>query len=168
MSDGYDGRAIANFVLDYCDELSRAVTHLSLQKILFFCHAWHLVSFQSPLIQQKFEAWEFGPVLPYIYHEFKKFDRSPIASRSTSLNRSDGSRQVVLYNFDHDVESHLKEVIRFYSRMRAIDLVELSHAKGGPWYVVWNHAGQVNPGMRIDNTKIREFYSSTPPPFTLQ
>ena len=33
----------------------------------------------------------------------------------------------------------------FYSRLRAGDLVELSHAEGGPWHLVWNHGGNVDP-----------------------
>lgn len=54
----YDGRAIANFVLDYCDQKGRSVTHLALQKLVYFCHVWSLVHFKQPLVKHKFEAWE--------------------------------------------------------------------------------------------------------------
>ena len=59
----YDGRAVANFVLDFCDQHQRGITNLSLQKIVYFCHVWSLIEFDRPLVKQRFEAWQYGPVL---------------------------------------------------------------------------------------------------------
>jgi uncharacterized phage-associated protein len=168
MTQGYDGRAIANFVLDYCDSRGRRVTNLALQKIVYFCHVWSLIELGRPLIRHKFEAWEFGPVLPYLYREFKSYDRSPIVGRATQLDPIDGKHRVVAYDFDPDTDSLLHRIAGFYSQLRAGDLVELSHALGGPWHAVWNHGGAVNPGMKIDDRKIVEFYSKAAPPFLIQ
>jgi len=168
MDIGHDGREIANFVLDFCDGQGRAVTNLSLQKIVYFCHVWSLIELDRPLIRHKFEAWDFGPVLPYLYREFKSFDRSPIVSRATKIDSNDGRQRLVLYNFDSQTDSLLRKVVRFYSTMRAGDLVELSHADGGPWHSVWNHQGSINPGMKIDDRKIIEFYSKVGKPFSIQ
>ncbi len=148
---GYDGRAIANFILDRCDQRQRIVTHLALQKLVYFCHAWSLVELQRPLIRHKFEAWEFGPVLPYLYREFKEFDRSPIIARATWIDPVDGSPRVIPYDLDGATHSLLSNVVDFYSRMRAGDLVALSHAEGGPWHAAWHHGGSVNPGMKIED-----------------
>ncbi|RYG87308.1 MAG: DUF4065 domain-containing protein [Alphaproteobacteria bacterium] len=168
MSLGYDGRAIANYILDYCDGRGRRVTNLALQKLVYFCHVWALISRGKPLIRHKFEAWEFGPVLPYLYRSFKNFDRSPITSRAMQIDPTDGQQRVVGYDFDAETESLLEETVEFYSRLSAGMLVDLSHADGGPWHSVWNHAGKVNPGMKIDDDSIVEFYSKVPPPFTTQ
>ena len=165
---GYDGRAVANYVLDYCDGRGIKVTNLSLQKIVYFCHVWSLISLGKPLVRHSFEAWSFGPVLPYLYREFKGYDRSPIGGRATHLDIADGKQRVVEYKFDSEFESLLPDVVAFYSRLSAGDLVELSHAEGGPWFRVWNHGGLVNPGMKIDESDILEFYSKVPVPFTLQ
>lgn len=168
MSEGYDGRAIANFVLDYCERRGRSVTNLSLQKIVYFCHVWSLIDLGRPLVRHKFEAWEFGPVLPYLYREFKDHDRSPIMKRATMLDASDGRARVARYDLDPATDSLLRRIVDFYSRMSASDLVKLSHADGGPWHRVWFHGGNVNPGMRIDDSAIREFYSTVPRPFSIQ
>lgn len=165
---GHDGRAIANFVLDYCEHRNRPVTHLALQKLVYFCHVWSLIELTRPLLRHRFEAWEFGPVLPYLYREFKDFDRAPIARRATGIDPTDGSARVVQYDLDSETDSLVRRTIEFYSRMRASDLVELSHAKGGPWHVAWNHGGVVNPGMKIDDAKIVEFYSKAARPFSIQ
>ena len=168
MTAGYDGRAIANFVLDFCDSRNRKVTNLALQKIVYFCHVWSLIELNRPLVRHKFEAWEYGPVLPYIYREFKKFDRSPIVGRATRIDPADGIHRVVEYNFDSEVDSLVNEIADFYSRLRPGDLVDLSHAEGGPWHRVWNHGGAANPGMKIDDAKIVEFYSKAVRPFSIQ
>ena len=78
MIEAHDGRAIANFILDYCDSRGSRVTNLALLKLVYFCHVWSLIKLGRPLVRHKFEAWELGPVLPYLYRAFKKFDRAPI------------------------------------------------------------------------------------------
>jgi uncharacterized phage-associated protein len=129
---------------------------------------WSLVFFGRPLIRHKFEAWEFGPVLPYLYREFKEQDRAAIDRRATHLDPIDGSKRVVVYQFDPDTDQLLRQVVDFYSRLEVGDLVKLSHAKGGPWYTVWYHGGAINPGMKIDDKEIATFYSKAPPPFPIQ
>lgn len=166
--DGFDGRAVANFILDVSSQNGREITNLALQKIVYFCHVWSLVLLGRPLIKQEFEAWKHGPVLQYLYHQFKNCDRRPINERAQKLDQATGSQVVVEYRFDSDIESLLHKVVVTYSRFSAGELVEISHEKGGPWDKVWNHQGQVNPGMRICNQEIVDFYSRVKPPFTLQ
>jgi uncharacterized phage-associated protein len=88
----YDGRAVANFVLDACSGQRIAVSNLALQKLVYFCHVWTLIEHGRPLIKQRFEAWEYGPVLPYLYREFKAYDRSPITGRATKIDPANGDQ----------------------------------------------------------------------------
>jgi uncharacterized phage-associated protein len=164
----YDGRAIANFVLDHAERAGVTVTNLSLQKIVYFCHVWSLISLQRPLVKHSFEAWEYGPVLQYVYREFKGFGASAITGRARRLEPLAGRPEIVPYAFDQETLEMLKQVVNFYVRLSASMLVELTHAEGGPWHKVWNHAGKVNPGMRIDNRDIAGFYARVSTPFTLQ
>ncbi|MHC6154814.1 Panacea domain-containing protein [Bradyrhizobium elkanii] len=164
----YDGRAVANFVLDKCAERGAQVSNLSLQKIVYFCHVWSLIELKSPLVAHRFEAWEYGPVLPYLYREFKSFDRSPIRARAMRIDPLTGRSAVVQYDFDLTTRDVLTKVVEFYSRLRPSDLVELTHAVGGPWYTVWNHSGAINPGMKISDDQIVSFYSKRVPKFILQ
>lgn len=164
----YDGRAVANFILDHCDGQDRSVSNLSMQKIIFFCHAWSLITLKEPLVKQNFEAWEFGPVLQYLYREFRSFDRFPIQSRATKLNPFTGVKEVVGYHFPPHTVEFLRSIIDFYSQLAPGDLVQLSHVEGGPWHKVWFHKGKVNPGMKIDNEEIAAFYAKAPRPYVLQ
>lgn len=156
----FDGREIANFVLDFCDNKNVSITQLSLQKIVFFCHAWSLVKLGKPLVKQQFEAWEHGPVLQYLHREFKSYKDQPIVSRAQKLNPYTGEKVIAEYEFDAQTQDLLEQVVAFYCPLSVYQLVELTHVRGGPWDKVWHHGGRVNPGMKIDNEDIANFYSS--------
>lgn len=164
----YDGRAVANFVLDQCDAAGVAVSHLALQKIVYFCHVWSLIELGQPLVRQSFEAWEHGPVLQYLYREFKGFGSAPVRGRAGQIDPRNGQQVVVSYDFAEPTRELLTKVVAIYSRFSASTLRELSHAPGGPWDQVWHHGGKINPGMRIDNRDIEQFYSRMRWPVTLQ
>lgn len=164
----FDGREIANFVLDRCELRQRPVTNLSLQKLVYFCHAWSLTRFNKPLVRHSFEAWQHGPVLQYLYREFKEFDDRPITSRARKLDPVTGQRRVAEYAFDPTMQAMLEQVVDFYSQLSAFDLVRLTHVNGGPWEKVWHHEGVVNPGMKINDDEIARFYGRINAPFVAQ
>lgn len=155
----YDGRAIANAVLDAAERNDISLSNLSLQKVLFFCHAWHLVDTGQPLIKHQFEAWQHGPVLQFIYRQFKKFERAPVTERATRMNPLTGETEIARAEIDLETLERIDRVVTFYGRLEPWDLVELSHKKGGPWDTVWNNGGEINPGMKIEHDAIKEFYS---------
>lgn len=164
----YDGRAVANFVLDQCDAAGVAVSHLALQKIVYFCHVWSLIELGQPLVRQSFEAWEHGPVLQYLYRGFKGFGSAPVRGRACQMDPRTGQQVTVSYDFADPTRVLLTRVVAIYSRFSASTLRELSHAPGGPWDRVWHHGGKINPGMRIDNRDIEHFYSRMRWPVTRQ
>lgn len=164
----YDGRAVANFVLDFCAQKDRPVTNLALQKIIYFCHVWTLIQLERPLVKQGFEAWPFGPVLQHVYREFKEFDKHPIDKRATKLDRFSGKAVVAEYDFEDELQQLLGRIVDFYSQLRASDLVELSHITGGPWDQIWNHSSTINPGMVIKDDLIVDFYSKSVGQFSVQ
>src|SRR6266487_3327345 len=118
----HDGRAVANFILDFCDARTRRITHIHLQKLVYFCHVWSLIELRRPLVKHKFEAWDYGPVLPYLYREFKVFEQHPINKRATRIEPLDGSSRIVEYDFDQPTSILLDRVTDFYSQLRAGDL----------------------------------------------
>ncbi len=47
------------------------MSHLKLQKLLFYCDAYHLAYFGEELINDNFEAWMHGPVCRRVFDELK-------------------------------------------------------------------------------------------------
>lgn len=164
----YDGRAVANYVLKFARCHGRDVTNLSLQKIVYFCHVWSLIKNGKPLLKHQFEAWQFGPVVQYLYRDFRDFGDRNIDQLATQLDKFTGERTEVPCEFDPLTEDLLECVVDFYIRLTPSQLVALSHVEGGPWDQVWNHGGKIKAGMKIDDHKIVEFYSRIPTPFTIQ
>jgi len=164
----HDGRAIANLVLDHADRAGWPVTNLKLQKLVYFCHVWSLIDLGRPLVRHSFEAWEHGPVLQYLYQEFKAYGAGPITGRASQLDPRTGSRVTANCQLDDRTRELLERVLNFYGRVATALLVDLTHVEGGPWHKVWHHTSSVQPGMKIDDQEIRRFYSRLPVPFSVQ
>lgn len=53
----------AKDVAAYILEKKGSLTGYQLQKLLYYCQAWNLVCYGSPLFDDSIEAWEHGPVV---------------------------------------------------------------------------------------------------------
>ena len=60
------------------NEEREGVTNLKLQKLLYLAQAYFLAKMGRPIFANTIEAWEFGPVVPDVYHKFKKNGSDPI------------------------------------------------------------------------------------------
>ena len=49
-----------------------------MQKVLYLSHRVCLGRYKTPLLPAPFEAWDFGPVQPILYHKLKRFGASPV------------------------------------------------------------------------------------------
>jgi uncharacterized phage-associated protein len=128
----------------------QSMTNLAAQKLAFFCHGWHLALNDAPLVDEEFEAWKLGPVLPSLYHTFKAFSSNPIPANhpivqeQTPLDPGSPSSALV------------DQVLAAYAPFTSAQLVTLSHTSDGPWYQVWNDPS--NPGT-ISNLAIQEYFA---------
>ncbi|MDR0655867.1 MAG: DUF4065 domain-containing protein [Treponema sp.] len=53
---------------------SLPVDNLKLQKLLYYSQAVHIVSHnKTPLFPEAIEAWDYGPVVPEVYREYKAY-----------------------------------------------------------------------------------------------
>ncbi|MDR1104784.1 MAG: DUF4065 domain-containing protein [Treponema sp.] len=67
---------------------SLPVDNLKLQKLLYYSQAVHLtLNDRAPLFPEPIEAWDYGPVVPSVYHEYKSygFDILPPADEPVNL-----------------------------------------------------------------------------------
>lgn len=158
MESHHDVRAIANFVLDLAQEKRLPIFNISINKIVFFLHSDFLVETGKPLVSAKSEAWQYGPVYRELYGLFEKFDDQPIVEKATKMDPRTGERLVCEAILTYEERCFLESRANQYIRIAPFDLVHLSHVRGGPWDVVYNHDGTTNPGMKIDNETIKQHY----------
>jgi uncharacterized phage-associated protein len=149
--------AVANFILDLADKERRSVSHLKLQKLLYFCYAWYAGNNNEPLFGDDFEAWQYGPVAREIYGQFARFGSSPIASRAfePDANPWDDAPAAVT---DQNVRDAVEQVWNAYKDKGVSWLVDASHAKSEPWGIVVSKSGSVRK-QRIPFETVRQVYA---------
>lgn len=128
-----------------CSLSNWAVTNLKLQKILYFVNLVHLGRSREPLVDEQFEAWDYGPVLPSVYHHLKLFGIDPIKDRfyETSIIQ------------DTEEAKILEEAWRSLKNKQGWELVGMTHVKNGAW--AKNYIPQRN--ITISNDDILEEYN---------
>lgn len=109
----------------------QTVTNFSLQKLAYFCHGWHLAFLNAPLVNERFQAWLLGPLLPTLFHTYKPFSCNPISATHPIV-----SRQAFL-PADSDSAQLIDAVLDTYGEFSSTKLVALSQEAGGPWEQVW-------------------------------
>jgi len=82
----YDPRALANCILDATAVRGFGVTNMALNKIIYFSHGWYLALHDHPLVSVSFEAWDYGPVILLLYHQFKRYGDQDISTRATRID----------------------------------------------------------------------------------
>ena len=84
----------------------------------------------EPLVQNRIEAWQYGPVIPDVYRKFRPQGASP--------SRIDPAFPAV--NNTDDVD-FLEQIYNIYGQMSPFRLSELTHQSGGPWEAVLKWGG---------------------------
>jgi uncharacterized phage-associated protein len=102
------------------------ISHMKLQKLVYYCQGFHLALYGSSLFPEQIEAWIHGPVCPRLYHALKIYGSSPIAAiiDPDRINLSDREKNLAIMVYDS------------YGQYSAARLREMTH-KEGPWNKTW-------------------------------
>ncbi len=122
----------ANTFLSFYFNEEKPVTNLDIQKISYIAYAHYLVIKKKRLIKEKFEAWSYGPVIPSLYYELKKYGATPIDR--FIADSENGQEKEPLFVENKSVEQFLSFVYDAYKGYTPMDLVFLTHKKDGAWY----------------------------------
>ncbi|MEM1375709.1 MAG: type II toxin-antitoxin system antitoxin SocA domain-containing protein [Pseudomonadota bacterium] len=152
MTDAIDPRSAANLIIDIRRYFENPVTHLELQKLVYFCHEGYLRETGNPLVAGSFEAWDNGPVHPVLWGAFKHNGREKILLKAKALNLLSGDRKPIPRP-PKALQSHIFSTLGKLEGLDAWALVELSHRKNGAWDKVYYQMG--SKGSIIPNDLIR-------------
>ena len=64
----YNVKLVAKKILILAQKENIPISHLKLQKILYFVQGWHLAYFKKALFIEELQAWDHGPVSSEIFH----------------------------------------------------------------------------------------------------
>ncbi len=152
--------AVANEFLELAKAEKRQVSPMKLQKLLYFAHGWHLAIRGDALLNETIEAWDFGPVVRSVYHEFKHFGNQPVTGYATYFDEDDF--EVIQPELSDDAERSKKligKVWNVYKVFSAFELSQMTHSQGSPWSeTVAPYNGKPPRGLDIPNELIKDYF----------
>lgn len=149
----FNPKSIANYFLDLAKASGKPISPMKLQKLVYYAHGWYAGYTRQPLINEAVEAWQYGPVIPSLYHEFKRFGSGQIHGKAMIFDNV-GVREAPTPS-DPAICTFLNNVWNSYGPYEGITLSEMTHASGTPWDVTWSECQGVRgadiPFERISN-----------------
>lgn len=129
---------VCRYIINYSNEHDYSISNLKLQKLLYFVQAVFLCKKGEKCFREPIEAWDFGPVVPEAYREFKNYGGGEIPQIKSYFVFDEN----VLWNIrkeeyndniiNREDKRYIDAVINKFSDYAASDLVELTHNQS-PW-----------------------------------
>ncbi len=149
-----DVRKLARYLLllfkEQMEDISEEefdITPMKLQKLLYYCQGYSLALTGKPMFEEEIEAWQYGPVVPAVYREYKAY-----GGRNIPLRVVGGD----VHDIDDVDASIARLVVREKGSMSGIALANMTH-KEAPWKDTY--AGLYSNGT-ISNETLKEFFDA--------
>ncbi len=151
----YSAMAVANAFVKRAKENNLPdLSPMKLQKILFFAQSWHLARHNRPLIDDFFCRWQYGPVIPSLYHEFKEYGSGNISTYGGHIVEEDGlivKKRPIISDKDSEVWKLVDDIISVYGKYTGSELSTMTHQREAAWKI----SGAIDGGP-ISNDCLKE------------
>ena len=144
MANVYD---VANFFVELAGQNGEdEISNMKLNKLLYFAQGHYLAKTGKPLFDDDIEAWDFGPVIPAIYHKYKICGKNHIVAEG---------KDDISSSFTDEEYALLLDIAREYCKYTASYLMSKTHEPETPWALVWEREKR---NAKIDNEIIKAFF----------
>ncbi len=115
-----------------------AFTPLCIQKVTFSACIQYLKQSKKNLLEESFEAWQHGPVIPDLYQDLKSY-------KSTDISTLDDYQKKILHaRFlqlpeGNEIKNLISNVSDENSKLTATAIYKEGHIKDGPWDLTYNN-----------------------------
>jgi uncharacterized phage-associated protein len=155
----YPAASIANAFLTRAFHERRGIDPMKMQKLCYLAHGYSLVECDDALLDERFEAWKFGPVLPSLYHLLKKYRWGNVTDYVKDYDYETHKFVQTPAPTDPSVNKIVEFVWRSYGDLPAIELSDWTHEKDGPWDTVMKSEKNLVRNLDIPNDLIRDYFS---------
>jgi uncharacterized phage-associated protein len=122
--------AFCNLTLAYCKVNALPITHLQLQKVLYYLQGWSLAYLPEPFFTDEPQAWINGPVYPLVWEAYRNYGDNEIPQPEVSEEQLTALVDEMALN--DDGASLAFAVLEKYATKNAGWLVQQTHAEQ-PW-----------------------------------
>ena len=162
----YPATAIANEFIELSS--GNSLSPMKLMKLVYFAHGWYLALTGKPLISERIEAWQFGPVISRLYQEFKQYGSENFTQPSLELDFSDGRpglhesrvHEGADPTENEEVLDLIRQVWEIYGKHSAVKLSNATHMPGTPWSKTYRDGAR---SLVISNELIEQYFKSLQP-----
>jgi len=120
---------IANFYICAANSTpGDSIDNLKLNKLLYFAQGRFLSELGRPLFSDEIQAWDYGPVVPSVYHTFKICGQHSIESPQADVNETRMTSEEI---------DLLLDIYDNYGKYTGVALKNMTHKKGTPWQSVY-------------------------------
>ena len=155
IKNNYTPDHIANYFLLKAWNEGSEITPMKLIKLVYIAYGWNLAINEERLFEEKIEAWRYGPVIPSIYREYKRFGSNQIPKNHFSAEIDLGTGEVlsvpVVNNDDINTKQLLDAVWQCYQNKTGVNLSNITHEIGSAWDIAWRE----KPNTTLDNDIIK-------------
>lgn len=125
---------------------TKDLSNLELQKTLYFTEIEYIKKFDKHLIDDDFEAWQYGPVAKDVYWEYRNYG-------ANSINKpQDKEIRAISNKLNNEEQEIINKTIEDCNKQTYWNLVEKSHKEGG----AWKRSYKENEKRIIDKASIKE------------
>lgn len=142
----HDPKATANEFINRGIGNKHPLTHIEVQKLMYFAHGWMLAIHGRPLNQGTWEAWQYGPVQPEVYYNLRGYRGKPIIDPIPAPAETFTDEERTIIDFVYN-----------YRSLGPFQLVGITHSPGGPWKRVWQANG--SSSGPISDEMIQEYFT---------
>lgn len=133
----YQTIAVANAFIEKakCGQIPD-LTPMKLQKLVFYAQSWHLKLYQEPLVDDFFAKWPYGPVIPSLYHEVKRYGSNEITNLIGNVEWKGNDMAIVtptIPQSDKKTIALIDKICDVYGPLRGTQLSYLTHQAGTAW-----------------------------------
>lgn len=151
--------AVANEFLKRAFAEGKQLTHMHLQKLVYIAHGWHLALHNEPLVDEQFEAWDFGPVAPDLYQALKRYGSRHVTrlvrhGDETPFPDDDGDTATA--RLDASEIAVIDQIWDEFKTFEAFQLSALTHKDRSPWHQYFQKGLKNQP---ISNNSIQTYFS---------
>lgn len=151
----YSVNTVVNTLLDRANMCGISdMSPMKIQKLLYYAQAWYLkLNDGNPLIDEYFSRWDYGPVIPSLYHDLKANGYGCVTDKLGNVIVVDGKFQYVSSTIeDPNIIAFLDKILEVYGNYTAFQLSNMTHQQG----TAWSDGGGPNGTPIVFDDMIRE------------
>lgn len=137
---------VAQHILDLAKKDGVNITPMKLLKITYIAYGWFSISGDGRLFADKIEAWQYGPVIPNLYRNIKKFKDSPITEQIGDASKLEENKQ-----------NWVNKVYELYRGYNSLQLSSMTHQDNSPWHQVYKSDIR---SIEIPDNNIKNYYNN--------